>query len=65
MLFMLNIAKSPNLIDNAFGVKYIYTFFNEKQTVISYKFEGLLLLVVFIIKIVNFGFKLGDEFRNL
>lgn len=54
MLFMLNIVKSPNFIDISLGINYIYTFFNENQTKISYKYEGLLLLVVFIIKFVNF-----------
>ena len=55
---MLNITKSPNLIDTGLGVEYVYTFFNAKKTVISYKIEGILLLAVFIIKIVNFSFKI-------
>ena len=54
MLFMLNITKSPNLIDIKLGLEYVYTFFNESQTKISYKFEGLLLFAVFIIKFINF-----------
>jgi len=54
MLFMLGITKSPNLIDIKLGLGYIYTFFNESQTKISYKFEGILLLLVFIIKFVHF-----------
>lgn len=38
MFFMLGITKSPNLIDIKLGLGYIYTFFNESQTKISYKF---------------------------
>jgi hypothetical protein len=61
MLFMLNITKSPNLIDVKLGLRYIYTFFNENQTKISYKFEGILLLAVFIVKFINFFFNLRKE----
>ena len=61
MLFMLNITKSPNFIDIKLGLGYVYTFHNESQTKISYKFEGLLLLAVFIIKFINFFFNLRKE----
>lgn len=61
MLFMLNRTKSPNFIDIKLGLGYVYTFFNESQTKISYKFEGLLLLAVFIIKFINFFLNLRKE----
>ena len=61
MLFMLNITKSPSFIDIKLGLGYVYTFFNESQTKISYKFEGILLLAVFIIKFINFFLNLRKE----
>lgn len=53
MLFMLNLNPHFNLIDTVLGTRYAYTFKNANQTKVSYKVEGLLLLVVFIVKILK------------
>ncbi len=55
MLFMTNFNKRYTIIDSVLKIDYAYLFKNLKQTKISYKFEGYLLLLVFIWKIGRVG----------
>jgi hypothetical protein len=61
---MLNIIKSPNFIDNSLGISYIYTIFNENQEKINYKIEGFLLLIIFIVKIAKFAYKISYDLNS-
>jgi len=59
MLFLLGWNKYFNLIDTILKNEYIYTYFNKDTQDVNYKIEGYMLLVVFIVRILKFIYKLS------
>ena len=53
MLFMLGWNKHYNVVDSILRIRYIYTFKHKNQKFISYRVQGWLLFVVFVIKIMR------------
>ena len=54
MLFILGWNKHYNVVDTILKNKYVYTYMNKNTTVIDYRVEGYMLLIVFVVKLLRF-----------
>jgi hypothetical protein len=58
MLFMLNWNKHFDIIQTILGIKYVYTYKNDKLKNISYRIEGFLILVTLTMKFIKHAYSL-------